>query len=44
MHLEADVTKLCRVTNWRAETSLAHGLSKTVDWYEKALLNGSLAA
>ena len=33
MHLEADITRLCRAIPWRPTTALADGLARTVDWY-----------
>jgi UDP-glucose 4-epimerase len=35
MHLEADITKLCRAIPWRPTTDLADGLARTVAWYRE---------
>lgn len=35
MHLQADITKLQRVTDWKPKTSLVDGLKRTVEWYKE---------
>ena len=35
MHLEADVTALCRAIPWRPATTLTDGLARTVAWYRE---------
>jgi nucleoside-diphosphate-sugar epimerase len=36
MHLEADISRLHRVTRWQPQTDLATGLEKTVAWYSNS--------
>jgi UDP-glucose 4-epimerase len=33
MHLEADISRLERATDWRPQVALADGIGRTVDWY-----------
>jgi len=35
MHLQADITKLQRVTSWKPRTTLDEGLGQTVEWYRR---------
>jgi len=35
MHLQADITKLQKMTCWKPRTSLDDGLRQTVEWYRK---------
>ena len=41
MHLQADVTKLKMATGWEPRIELNEGLKRTVEWYEKKMLNTS---
>lgn len=43
-HLQADVSRLVRVTGWQPSTSLDEGLARTVDWYRQAQARGPAAA
>lgn len=44
MHLEADITRLRRVTGWQPRIDLSIGLAKTVAWYQALLMQRRIAS
>lgn len=44
MHLEADVSRLHRLTGWNARTVLAEGMQRTVEWFRDNASRREIAA